>query len=231
RSGQYFSDRRPVTNGKNGVETVQLNIFLVMRFLLKSIFLFCILFFPYVAQSQLAVQAAKIIYDREASIVAAAQIVSDSFGAPVAIVERFMREAMAVEKFERVPAAAFVAIATLESTGFTSYLYKNSGNPFGMKAGPYWKGETFVMWHEGAMTPFRAYATPTEAVYDFARFLRSRKWFRDALTCPVGDYECFIRGVSANAKRREPGYAADPEWPSKVRRVIEKYNLEVLSKK
>jgi len=88
-----------------------------------------------------------------------------------------------------------------------------------------------MMWHEGKMTPFRAYATPTEAVYDFARFLRSRKWFRDALTCPVGDYECFIRGVAANAKRREPGYAADPQWPDKVRRVIKQYGLDVLSQK
>lgn len=202
-----------------------------MRFIQKSILLISFFSFPYVAQSQLAIQPGGVINEREAGIMAAAQVVSDSFGAPVSIVERFMREAMAVEKSERVPAAAFVAIAVLESTGFTSYLYKNSGNPFGMKAGPHWKGATFMMWHEGLMTPFRSYATPTEAVYDFASFLRSRKWFRDALTCPVGDYECFIRGVSVNAKRREPGYAADPHWPDKVRRVIEQYNLKVLSKK
>lgn len=202
-----------------------------MHFFQKLIPIFFFSVLPWAVQSQLASQSGGFINDREAGILAAAQIVSDSFGAPIAIVERFMREAMAVEKSEHVPAAAFVAIATLESTGFTSYLYKNSGNPFGMKAGPAWTGATFVMWHEGKMTPFRAYATPTEAVYDFARFLRSRKWFRDALTCPTGDYECFIRGVSVHAKRREPGYAADPAWPDKVRRVIKQYRLEVLSNK
>ena len=202
-----------------------------MYFLPRTCFLSLFLLCALAAQAQLPNQAGALLDDREAGIMAAAKIVSDSFGAPVAIVERFMREAMAVEKTERVPAAAFVAIATLESTGFTSYLYKNSGNPFGMKAGPNWKGETFMMWHEGVMTPFRAYATPTEAVYDFARFLRSRKWFIDALKCPVGDYDCFIKGVSANWKKREPGYAADPDWPNKVRRVIDKYNLKVLSKK
>lgn len=202
-----------------------------MRFFQVASLLLSFVLLPLAAHSQMASTVTSLLHDREAGILAAAQIVSDSFGAPVAIVERFMREAMAVEKTERVPAAAFVAIATLESTGFTSYLYKNSGNPFGMKAGPSWKGEIFMMWHEGKMTPFRAYATPTEAVYDFARFLRSRKWFRDALTCPVGDYDCFIRGVSANLKRSEPGYAADPEWPTKVQRVIKQYGLHVLSKR
>ncbi len=201
-----------------------------MLFFQRLPLLSSLLFIVFTAQAQLSVQTTTLI-KREISVASAAQILSDSFGAPVPIIERFMREAMQLEKSERVPAAAFVAIATLESTGFTSYLYKNSGNPFGMKAGPNWKGEVFMMWHEGAMTPFRAYATPTEAVYDFARFLRSRKWFKDALACPTGDYECFIQGMSAHVKRREPGYAADPAWPDKIRRVIRMYNLEVLSKK
>ncbi len=189
-----------------------------------------LLFIAFAAQAQLSTQTSKLVA-REVAIAAAAKMLSDSFGAPIPIVERFMREAMQVEKSEHVPAAAFVAISTLESRGFTSYLYKNSGNPFGMKAGPTWTGQVFMMWHEGVMTPFRSYATPTEAVYDFARFLRSRKWFKDALACPTGDYECFIKGMSANVKRREPGYAADLLWPDKVRRVIQQYGLEVLSKK
>lgn len=187
--------------------------------------------FAFAAQAQLSVTTVSAPVKREIAIAAAAQMLSDTFGAPIPVIERFMREAMQVEKSEHVPAAAFVAIATLESRGFTSYLYKNSGNPFGMKAGPTWKGQVFMMWHEGVMTPFRAYATPTEAIYDFARFLRSRKWFKDALACPTGDYECFINGMTAHEKRREPGYAADPLWPTKVRRVINKYGLAVLSKK
>ena len=218
-----------MTNLKPSVKTRNKISFPIMLFL-RRLPLFTLFFIAFAANAQLSVHTTTLI-KREISVASAAQVVSDSFGAPVAIVERFMREAMQLEKSERVPAAAFVAISMLESTGFTSYLYKNSGNPFGMKAGPYWKGQVFMMWHEGEMTPFRAYATPTEAVYDFARFLRSRKWFKDALACPVGDYECFINGMTAHAKRREPGYAADPLWPDKVRRVIKQYNLEVLSRK
>lgn len=157
-----------------------------------------------------------------------AQMISDSFGAEVELIEEFIWEAKQLEIDERVPATAFIGIAILESTGFTSYLYQNAKNPFGMRATPPWDGATFVMFHEGADSPFRKYNTPGEAVRDFAAFLQSRKWFRDALKCPASDVECFIKGMSANWKKKEPGYASDPEWPNKVRRVIKTYKLETL---
>lgn len=157
-----------------------------------------------------------------------AQMISDSFGADVALIEEFIIEAKQLERDESIPATAFIGIAILESTGFTSYLYQNAKNPFGMRATSIWKGPTFVMFHEGADSPFRKYNTPGEAVRDFAVFLNSRKWFRDALKCKATDVECFIKGLSANWKKKEPGYASDPEWPNKVRRVIKTYKLETL---
>ena len=157
-----------------------------------------------------------------------AQIVSDSFGAPVALVEEFIREAKEMERDKGIPATAFIGIAILESTGFTSYLYQNAKNPFGMRATKIWQGPTFVMWHEGGDAPFRKYDSPKEAVRDFAAFLNSRKWFRDALACPTSDLECFLIAMSADPDKKEPGYAADPEWANKVRRVIKKYGLDKL---
>ncbi len=166
-----------------------------------------------------------------AAVRAIAEVISDSFGAQIELIEEFIREAKRLETDEKVPATAFIGIAILESTGFTSYLYQNAKNPFGMRATPPWKGETFTMWHEGADSPFRKYETPGEAVRDFAAFLASRKWFRDALKCSPTDVDCFIKGLSANWKKREPGYASDPEWPNKVRRVIKTYKLESLTRK
>ena len=157
-----------------------------------------------------------------------AQIISDSFGAPVTLVEEFIREAKAMEHDEGVPATAFIGIAILESTGFTSYLYKEAKNPFGMRATKIWHGATFTMWHEGADAPFRKYSSPKEAVRDFAAFLNSRQWFRDALACPTTDLECFLKAMSADKGKKEPGYAADPEWANKVRRVIKQYKLDLL---
>ena len=157
-----------------------------------------------------------------------ARIISDSFGAEVALVQEFIYEAKQLELDEKVPATLFIAIATLESTGFTSYLYQNARNPFGMRATSIWKGETFVMYHEGRDSKFRKYDSPRDAVRDFAKFLKSRKWFHDALKCPPSDTECFIKGLSANWKKKEPGYASDTEWPNKVRRVIKTYNLDMM---
>ena len=162
-----------------------------------------------------------------------AGVVSDSFGAPVATVEAFILEAMALERSEGIPATVFIGLAILESAGFSSYLYQKAKNPFGMKATNIWKGEKFMMWHEGKMTAFRQYDEPGDAVRDFASFLRSRKWFVDALRCPSGDSDCFLEGLSPKKGKKswqdEPGYARDPEWANKIRRVIAKYRLQDLS--
>jgi flagellum-specific peptidoglycan hydrolase FlgJ len=163
-----------------------------------------------------------------AAIRAVAEMISDSFGAEIPLIEEFIREARQLEVEKKVPATVFIGIAILESTGFTSYLYQKAKNPFGMRATSIWKGPTFVMFHEGRDSKFRKYDSPRGAVQDFAVFLNSRKWFRDAFKCPVTDLECFITGLSANWKKKEPGYASDPEWPNKVRRVIKTYNLESL---
>ncbi len=186
-------------------------------------------------QSQNSVAPTTVLFAKKsassvdsAAIRAVAQMIADSFGAEVPLIEEFIREAKQLEKEKKVPATAFIGIAILESTGFTSYLYQNAKNPFGMRATSIWKGPTFVMYHEGADSKFRKYSSPRDAVQDFAVFLNSRKWFRDAFKCAPTNVDCFIKGLTANWKKREPGYASDPEWPNKVRRVIKTYQLESL---
>lgn len=186
-------------------------------------------------QSQDAVAPTTILFPKKsaesldsAAIRVVAQMISDSFGAELPLVEEFIREARQLEKEKKVPATAFIGIAILESTGFTSYLYQNARNPFGMRATSIWKGPTFIMFHEGRDSKFRKYDSPRDAVQDFAIFLNSRRWFHDAFKCSSSDVDCFIKGLSANWKKREPGYASDPEWPNKVRRVIKTYQLETL---
>ena len=97
-----------------------------------------------------------------------------------------------------------------------------------MRATKIWHGPTFIMFHEGADSPFRQYDNPRDAVRDFKAFLDSRKWFKDALICAVSDIECFLTAMSANPAKKEPGYASDPEWANKVRRVIKTYKLDKL---
>jgi len=200
------------------------NIHPVMRIKLSVILILCACSFSISAQQPLSSSLKNI-----------ANVVSDSFGAPVTTVEAFFKEALKLEQKDGVPATVFIGLAILESAGFSSYLYQKARNPFGMKATSVWKGEKFMMWHEGKMTAFRQYEDPGEAVRDFATFLRSRKWFADALRCPSGDAECFLEGLSARQGSKkweyEPGYARDPEWANKIRRVIAKYKLQELTAK
>jgi flagellum-specific peptidoglycan hydrolase FlgJ len=182
--------------------------------------LFCFLTTTVRAQAPVGV-----VLSEEARSVA--QAVSDSFGAPVEAIEAFIVEALLLQKDEGVPAIAVVGIAILESAGFTSYIYRNSGNPFGMKATPEWKGPVFEIWHEEGNTNFRKYKSPRSAVRDFSKLVRSRRWFADALQCPSGNYGCFIDKLSRSAK--QPGFSADYEWPNKVKRVIATYNLDAIT--
>jgi flagellum-specific peptidoglycan hydrolase FlgJ len=155
-----------------------------------------------------------------------ARTLSNVYGADPVYVESFLREALVLEQNQGIPAVATVGIAVLESGGFTSELFRQSQNPFGIKASSPWQGAVVAYWHDQQLTPFRAYGSAEEAVQDFGRFLYTRRWFADAFRCANGDYSCFLDALTAAG--REPGYSLDPSWAEKVRDVIIRNDLTVL---
>lgn len=155
-----------------------------------------------------------------------AQQIASIYGADAQTVEAYVQAAVAYQDQIGVPATVVVAIAVYESS-FNSYLFLNSGNPFGIKAGADWKGPTFSKWDDGAETPFRVYNSPAEAVLDFGAFIRSRGWYADALACSRYDYVCVVEGLKKTDA--QPGYSSNPEWDEKVLELIERLGLEVLS--
>ncbi|MDX2135153.1 MAG: glucosaminidase domain-containing protein [Saprospiraceae bacterium] len=157
----------------------------------------------------------------------AAQI-ADVYGGPQEYIETFLLEAQKLEHEQGIPAPMVVGIAILESGGFSSFLFENARNPFGMRATYPWKGETFVMFHEGADAPFRKYAHAREAVQDFSVLLYSRVWLADALNCPDGDTNCYLQKLSASEKPKHPGYSRDPRWAEKIKGIIKRYGLDKL---
>lgn len=156
-----------------------------------------------------------------------ARQIAATYGASSQQVEAFLLAALDLEKEQGLPAAAIIGIALLESGGFTSYLFVNSNNPFGIKATKPWDGPAFNMFHEGKTTPFRFYEQPDEAVRDFAALLRSRRWFADALECDR-NINCFLEGLCASGK--EPGYSRDPKWRAKILNLIDRFQLDVMSR-
>lgn len=151
--------------------------------------------------------------------------IAAQYGADAGIARSLVQAAVQYEQHTGVPAAVVVAIA-LQESGLTSPLFRDSGNPFGIKASNPWTGPTYTMWHDGEETRFRVYNTAEEAVTDFGNFVRSRRWYADALTCPAHDYTCVIDGLKKTDS--EAGYSMDPNWDEAVLAVIEKTGLREL---
>lgn len=152
--------------------------------------------------------------------------ISTTYGADAYTVESFVQAAVAQESETGLPASVVIGIAVYES-GFNSYLFQHSGNPFGIKAGKDWTGPVFSKWDDGEETPFRIYISPEEAVQDLGRFVQARGWYADALACPASDYACVVEGLKKTDT--EPGYSTNPEWDERVIEIIERLGLQELS--
>jgi flagellum-specific peptidoglycan hydrolase FlgJ len=154
--------------------------------------------------------------------------IADTYGANIDVVESFVRAAVVYEESIGIPTTVVIGIAVYESS-FNSYLFLNSGNPFGIKAGGDWAGPVFVKHDDGADTPFRVYITAEEALLDFGTFVRARGWYADALACSRYDYACVVDGLKRTDN--EPGYSSNPLWDEKVLEMIDRFGLEVLSER
>lgn len=148
------------------------------------------------------------------------------YKADVNTVESYVQAAVNYEDEIGIPATVVIGIAVYESS-FNSYLFQNTGNPFGIKAGGDWTGPTFSKWDDGEETPFRVYNSPEEALLDFGLFIKSRGWYADALSCSSDDYVCVVDGLKKT--ETEPGYSSNPEWDEKVVAMIEKLGLQALA--
>ena len=162
----------------------------------------------------------------ETMLLVAARI-TEIYHADAGTVESFVRAAVQLESRTGVAAPVVIAIAINES-GFSSELFINAGNPFGIKASSPWTGKTYSKWHDDAATKFRVYYSAEEAIVDFGEFVNSRTWYADALACPSTDYACIVDGLKKTDI--ELGYSLNMQWDEVVLGIIEKMGLEVLSK-
>jgi hypothetical protein len=152
--------------------------------------------------------------------------IATTYHVDVEVVEPYVQAAVNLERSTGISASIVIAIAIHESS-FNSFLFTNSGNPFGIKAGKPWDGPTFSKWDDGAESKFRAYSSAEEAVTDFGKFLSSRPWYSDALICQIDDYNCVLDGLKKTAS--EPGYSSNPQWDEAVMGIIERIGLENLA--
>jgi flagellum-specific peptidoglycan hydrolase FlgJ len=177
--------------------------------------------------AQLINSGNNVKFPTEETMILVAARIAATYHADPATVEAFVRAAVKMESRIGIAAPVVIAIAINES-GFNSFLFQNSGNPFGIKASSPWSGDTFAKWHDDTITKFRVYHSPEEAILDFGQFVNSRSWYADALACPSTDYTCIVDGLKKTDTQL--GYSMNMNWDEVVLGIIGKVGLEVLSK-
>jgi len=157
---------------------------------------------------------------------------SERIESPHAFVEKMMPEARRAAETLGVAPQVLISQAALE-TGWGKALIqdpdgRNSHNLFGIKADARWQGERVAVptieYDNGVarkeIQMFRAYNSYAESFNDYADFIQSNPRYEDALSV-VASPAKYLAGL------QQAGYATDPEYASKISRIMER---EVIQK-
>ena len=118
-----------------------------------------------------------------------------------------------------IPASIKLAQAILESGSGKGKLAQQANNHFGIKCQTVWSGEVIHHTDDAPNECFRKYSSAIESFNDHSLFLTSRAHYRSLFKLEKGDYKGWASGLKA------AGYATDPNYPSKLISLIERYEL------
>ena len=133
---------------------------------------------------------------------------------------------IAVEQMERhrIPASITLAQGLLESGAGNSSLTKKSNNHFGIKADKNWNGRKTTSPDNGRNCYFRVYDSARESYEDHSQFLVTRERYAFLFQLDQDDYKGWAKGL------KKAGYAEDPNYPTKLINIIERYELHKYDK-
>ncbi len=128
---------------------------------------------------------------------------------------------VAIAEMQRsgVPASITLAQGILESSYGESDLCKQSNNHFGIKCKTEWTGEKVYHDDDSRGECFRGYQSAAESYKDHSNFLRTRAWYDFLFKLDPTDYEGWAKGL------KKAGYATERNYPQKLMKVINDYNL------
>ncbi len=132
---------------------------------------------------------------------------------------------VAVEQMRehKIPASIILAQGILESGHGKSKLSVEACNHFGIKCGGNWDGEYILVDDDKKGERFRKYKNARESFADHSTFLLGPRYKKLFYLEPT-DYTNWAKGLKG------AGYATDPNYASKLIRVIEKYQLNRFDK-
>ena len=134
-------------------------------------------------------------------------------------IEKYKDVAVAEMQRSGVPASITLAQGILESGAGTSRLAVEGNNHFGIKCGPMWEGKSMKADDDKPDECFRVYDTAEESFRDHSDFLRYQDRYAFLFDLYTTDYKGWAFGL------KKAGYATDPEYPSKLITIIERYQL------
>lgn len=120
-----------------------------------------------------------------------------------------------------VPASITLAQACLESQDGNSPLATNANNHFGIKCAD-WFGPTYTQDDDKKDECFRKYNSVLESFDDHSNFLHTRERYSFLFNLDITDYKGWAKGL------KKAGYATNPEYASRLIKIIEDYQLNLL---
>ncbi|MDR2407643.1 MAG: glucosaminidase domain-containing protein [Bacteroidales bacterium] len=123
----------------------------------------------------------------------------------------------------KIPASITLAQGILESAAGKSELAINANNHFGIKCHKSWTGKTYHKDDDAKSECFRKYKSPLESFEDHSLFLKADRYAK-LFTLKITDYKGWAHEL------KKAGYATHPEYPQRLIRIIEEYNLTVYDK-
>lgn len=118
-----------------------------------------------------------------------------------------------------VPASITLAQGILESGNGRSQLASKSNNHFGIKCHTGWKGAKVYHDDDEKGECFRKYKYVESSYEDHSQFLSGRRRYASLFTLRKTDYKGWSKGL------KKAGYATDKNYPKKLIKIIETYEL------
>lgn len=133
-------------------------------------------------------------------------------------VEQYSKWAVVEMKRTGVPASITLAQGILESSSGNSSLAVDANNHFGIKCHD-WTGKKVYKDDDTKNECFRHYDSAYDSYVDHSNFLRGRQRYAALFELETTDYKGWAHGL------RKAGYATDPNYPAKLIKYIEDYQL------
>jgi hypothetical protein len=134
-------------------------------------------------------------------------------------IERFKAIAIQEMNLYGIPASITLAQGLFESGSGNGELARVANNHFGIKCTSDWKGKSYYKNDDNVNDCFRVYDNPEDSFRDHSMFLK-RKNYTKLFELDKNDYKGWAYGL------KKAGYATNPNYPTLLIGVIEKYRLD-----